>query len=207
MPSRQCALMRTCLGKRIIWNLDKHIKEINSNGQQCALSAQKVNCTLGYIKNSVPSRSRQVMLPLYSAVVGPHMECCIQMWSPQYRRDTNLLEHVQRRAIKIIQGMENLSYKNKLKELGLFSLEKRRLWGDLIEAFQYLKGNYRTEGDKLFSGVCDDRTRGHGFKLKEGRFGLDIRKKSFTVRVVRHWNRLPRGGGSPVPGGFQCKAG
>ena len=67
------------------------------------------------------------MLPLYSAVVGPHMECCIQMWSPQYRSDIDLLECIQRRATKMIQGMEYLSYKNKLKELGLFSLEKRRL--------------------------------------------------------------------------------
>ena len=58
-------------------------------------------------------------------------------------------------------------------------------------AFQYLKGSYRKEGDRLFSSVCCDRKRGNGFKLKD-KFRLDIRKKSFTVRVVRHWNRLPR---------------
>jgi len=57
-------------------------------------------------------------------------------------------------------------------------------------AFQYLKGSYREEGDRLFSRVCDVKTRENGFKLKESRSRLDIRKKSFTVREVRQWNRL-----------------
>jgi len=72
------------------------------------------------------------------------------------------------------------------------SLEKRRLLGDLLAAFQFLKGAYRKDGEGLLTRVCSDRTRGNGFKLKEGRFKLDIRKKSFTMRVVKHWNRLPR---------------
>jgi len=75
--------------------------------------------------------------------------------------------------------------------LGLFSLEKRRLWEDFIVAFQYLKGDYKKAGEGPFTRSCSDRTRGNGFRLKEGRFRFGIRKKLFTMRVVRHWHRLP----------------
>jgi len=76
--------------------------------------------------------------------------------------------------------------------LGLFSLEKRRLWGNLVAAFQYLKGPYNRAGERLFMRIWGNRTRGNGFKLKEGRLRPDIRKKFFAMRIVRHWNRLPR---------------
>jgi len=92
----------------------------------------------------------------------------------------------------MIRGLEPLCCQERLAELGLFSLEKRRLWGDLTAAFQYLKGAYKKDKDKLFIRACCNRTRGNGFKLKESRFRLDIRKTFFTIRVVKHWHRLPR---------------
>jgi len=76
--------------------------------------------------------------------------------------------------------------------LGLFSKRKRRLWGDLIVAFQCLKEAYRKDGENIFSRACCYRTRSNGCKLREGRFRLDIRKKFFTIRMVKHWNKLPR---------------
>jgi len=76
--------------------------------------------------------------------------------------------------------------------LRLFSLEKRRLQGDLTAALQYLEGAYEKHGDRLYSRVCCDRTRGNGFKVKKGRFRLDVRKKFFTMRVLKHWHMLLR---------------
>ncbi|KAK4812268.1 hypothetical protein QYF61_012943 [Mycteria americana] len=160
--------------------------------RQRALAAQKANRILGCIKSSVGSRLREAILPLCSALVRPPPAVLPPALEPSAPEGHGAVGAGPEEATKMVRGLEHLSYEDRLREVGLFSLEKRRLWGDLIAALQYLKEAYRKDGDRLFSRVCCDRTRSNGFKLREGRFRLDIRKKFFTMRVVKHWNRLPR---------------
>ena len=140
--------------------------------QNHALEAQKASGTQRSIRRGVASGAKEVIIPLYSALMRPLLEYCIQVWGPQHRKYVELLESVQRRATKMTQWLKHLSCEDTLKELGLFSLKKRRLWGDFISAFQYLKGVNKCEENQLFTRVDSDSTRGN--HCNERRGDLDL---------------------------------
>jgi len=110
---------------------------------------------------------------------------------PQHRKDMEVLEWVQRRATKMIRGLEYLSYEDRLRG-GTVQPGEEKAPGSRCSSLPIPEGAHRKNGEGLFTRVCTDTTRQNGFKLKEGRFRLDIRKKFFTMRVVRPWHELPR---------------
>ena len=108
------------------------------------------------------------------------MEFSVQFWLPQYQKDVEALEWVQKRFTRMLPGMECISYEERLEKLGLFSLERRRLRGDLIEIYKILRGMDRVDSQKLFSRVEESITRGHRFKVRGARFKGDVRGRFFT---------------------------
>jgi len=161
--------------------------------QKCALAAKKANGILEFIKQSVASRSREILLPLYSSLVMAHLEYCVEFWAPHFKTDEEILERVQRRSTKMMKGLEHLSYEERLRELSFFSLKKRKLRVDLVNVYKYLKQGYQEDVARLFSVVPSDRTRGSGHKLKHRKFCLKMRKNVFPLGVIEDWSRLPRG--------------
>ncbi|ORD93263.1 RTJK, partial [Enterospora canceri] len=108
--------------------------------QHCSEVVKIANRLVGFIGRTFENKSEKVILKLHNSLVRPHLEYCVQFWSPYYRKDIDKLERVQRRITKMIPRLKNKPYEERLKELNLFSLEKRRMRGDLIEMFKIIKG-------------------------------------------------------------------
>ena len=127
---------------------------------------------------------------MYNALVRPHLEYAVQFWSPSQRKVIERLEKVQARATKLIPSIRHMSYERRLAELNLYSLEKRRIRGQLIETFKILKGIENIDYRKLFT-LRNNQTRSNGWKLDLKRFNTSQCGGFFTYKIASYWNKLP----------------
>jgi len=167
------------------------VQESQGVGLQVQQVIKKANGILSFIARGMEFKNSEVMLQLYKVLVRPHLEYCVQFWSPYLRKDILALEGVQRRFTRLIPELRGLAYEERLSRLGLYSLEFRRMRGDLIETYKIMKGIDKIEAGKLFPLAGETRTRGHSLKIRGSRFRTELRRNFFTQRVVNLWNSLP----------------
>ena len=157
--------------------------------EQCGIAASKGNKILGLIRRTITYKEKQLIVPLYKAIVRPNFEYCIQARRPYRKKDIDKLERIQRRATKMIPEFRDLSYESRLLKCGLTTLEARRLRGDQIEVFKIVNGYEDVDRNMFF--MAGSRTRGHEAALVKEQCRLDMRKYSFSQRVIHEWNKLP----------------
>ena len=158
--------------------------------KQCIEVEKKAQKVLGYIKRQFTTRKKETILTLYNALVRPHLEYAVQFWSPSQRKDIERLELIQARATKLIPSIRHIGYQRRLERLKLYSLEKRRLRGQLIETFKILKGINNLDYRHLFT-LSNNQTRSNGWKLELKRFNTSQCGNYFTYKIPSFWNRLP----------------
>jgi hypothetical protein len=161
------------------------------NTKQCTTACSKANKILGLISRNFSYKTINTIRSLYTALVRPHLEYAVQFWSPHFKKDIAKIESVQRRATKLVPGLRTSTYHERLKKMNLFSMEKRRKRGDMIQVFKIVNRIDKMNIDQLFEFDVNSVTRGHAYKLKKKRFNLDVAKYAFVNRVIDPWNALP----------------
>ena len=157
---------------------------------QCAKVVREANRILGMVKRCFTYKSKDNLLKIYKSLVRPHLEYCIQAWSPYLVKDCDKLENVQRRFTRMIPGFSNIAYEDRLVELNLTTLKTRRLRGDLIHLFKMMKGYVNVDFDLYVTRCPENSLRGNLLKLYKTRFNSNIGKYTFSNRVITEWNLL-----------------
>ena len=157
------------------------------------LIASRANRILGVIKRFFDYMDQEMFCILYKTLIRPHLEYANSIWSPLLQKDKELLEKVQRRATKIIPEIKDLPYQDRLETLKIPTLSYRRLRGDLIQVYKILHGVNDVQKEAFFEMSSEETgTRGNSMKIQKKHARLNIRKNSFTHRIVSPWNRLPK---------------
>ena len=158
--------------------------------EQGGIAASKGNQILWLIRRTITYKEKQLIVPLYKAIIRPYLDYCIQAWRP-YRKKEKTKKRIQRRATKMIPEFRDLSYESCLLQCGLTTLETRRIRGDQIEVFKIVNGYEDGDRNMFFKLKEGSRTSGHKAALVKEQCRLDLRKYSFSQRVINEWNKLP----------------
>ena len=163
--------------------------------RQCTEAARRGNAVLGQIARAFHYRNKYTFIDLYKQYVRPHLEFSAPAWSPWMVRDKEVLERVQRRAVKMVSGLSATTYQGRLAELGLLSLEARRTKYDLVQTFKIIHGHDRVDRRHWFSLVGSNPTRvtrvtSDPLNIVRKDCNLDLRRHFFSLRVIEHWNNL-----------------
>ena len=174
--------------------IDKSLKP----SQQCLKAATRANQVLGQLARAVGWRDKDTFLKLYCVYVRPHLEYAIQSWSPWLIQDKEVLEKVQKRAIRMVSNLKGKTYEERLVEANMTTLETRRYRGDLIQMFRIMTGKDDVDPNIWFQTMADSRGTGIGTRQATGLFNIlptesngQTRSNFFSQRVVAPWNNLP----------------
>jgi ribonucleases P/MRP protein subunit RPP40 len=157
---------------------------------QCSKAYSMASRSLGMINRTIMCKTPRILLALYKTLVRPHLEYCTAAWSPHYVKDKVLLERIQHRFTRMVPGLRHLDYMERLRRLGLWTLEERRNRADVLEVFKMLRGLSSVPFGEFFEVDASGRTRGHSVKLVRHHCRLDVRQHFFSERVINRWNRL-----------------
>ena len=169
-----------------------HVDPLLNFEDHMAIQSKKARGMAAMIFKSIISRQKEILIPLYTALVRPHLEYGNVVWSPYKKKDKEIIEKVQRHFTKRVAGMNTLPYEERLKNLNLPSLAYRRLRGDLIETYKIVHEIYDLLTNKsLFQIDTTNRLRSHCYKLIKPRFNTTMFQNFFTNRIITTWNSLP----------------
>ena len=172
-------------------DLGVHVTNTLKPTTHCLRAANKAMVALKLMRMAFDRLKTSNFNQLYTTYVRPHLDFCVQAVGPYMRQDFSALEKVQRRATKLVRGLKFLPYPDRLRRLGLCSMEERVRRGDLISTFKILTGKVKLDATKFFEKARNQRTRGHHLKLKKKQVRGQARANFFSNRVITLWNKLP----------------
>ena len=156
-----------------------------------SMCTKKANRMIGLIKHTFSFMDTDMFLVLYKSLIRPLLEYCPQLWNPHYAKDISMLEKVQRRATKIVPSLYDLPYDQRLLRLGLYPLKDRRQRGDMITVYNILNGRINMDSNKICQLSNGSRiTRSHNQQLQGDICRTEMRKNSFSQRIILPWNQL-----------------